>query len=473
MVVPVSGAGMPWRHRLVVAVCALVLTLAGALTLATGAARAGQWVQVSCLNEVDGSMGNAQGWVGSSQGSGLGGSLTTSSCNPLVAALYGTQSQGNREILTYTPPAGSSLTGGTVVADVNDTAPSAISYLTSPTENLDAPLAYCSSSVGCQAPTNPGTLTATLPPGGGGNVFAQADCDVANSCQVASAGTVMASISIDSAELLLENDASPAGSGFSGTALGTVSGTGQLLFTATDPSGPGVYNVTVAIDGTTVYSATPDTNNGACVQHGIYPGTSALMFDEAQPCPVTESVDVPVPYANIANGTHTLTVTVTDAAGNSATVLAQAITVANPVATPTTPTAPTPPAKLRKIDDKVIFRWDFRHPRTRLESVTLARRAKLPAKARLSVACVPAKDCPAFKPASVAAKRVTRLFASLKGKRFARGATFQLMIAAPHRKAERLLWAIHRHRSPSGRLAYGAQKLVAPKPKPSRKKRSS
>jgi hypothetical protein len=432
---------LPRAPRWVASVAAAVLAVVGAMAFGVPAARAGQWVQVSCQNMVDGSMGNA----------------------PLIAALYGTQSQGNREILTYTPPAGSSLTGGTVVADVSDTAPSAISYIYSPVDSGN-PLAFCSSPDGCDAQTNPGTMTATLPSGGGGYVYAQADCDVANSCNVASSSTVMASITIDSAELLLENDGTPGGSGFTGTALGTVSGTGQLLFTATDPNGPGVYNVTVAVDGTTVYSATPNTSNGACVQHGIYPGTTALMFDEAQPCPATEAVDIAVPTANIPNGAHTLTATVTDAAGNSATVLAQTITVDNPTTTPTptpTPVAPVAPAKLRKIHDRLIVGWDYRHPRTRLALMRFARTAKLPAKGRVTFACAPAADCPKLKLRHpwVGVKHATKLFSALKGLRFRKGEVVQLTISAPHRRAERFVFHIHQGRAPSARVYSGTSRL--------------
>ena len=73
-----------------------------------------------------------------------------------------------------------------------------------------------------------------------------------------------------------------------------------------------MYLVTVQIDGTTVYSGTPDSNEGRCAPIGESGGT--LMFDHSQPCRTSESVDLPIDTATLANGEHTLKVTVEDAA---------------------------------------------------------------------------------------------------------------------------------------------------------------
>ena len=121
------------------------------------------------------------------------------------------------------------------------------------------------------------------------------------------------------ANLLLSNDATPDASGVSGTLLTpNASGTEELTFDATDPGGPGVYSVTVQVDGSAVYSGTPNNNGGRCVAVGTSGG--ALMFDYSQPCPPSESVDLPINTTALANGQHTLKVSVEDAAGNSAVV---------------------------------------------------------------------------------------------------------------------------------------------------------
>ena len=104
--------------------------------------------------------------------------------------------------------------------------------------------------------------------------------------------------------IALANDATPAASGFGGTLLNpNAGGTQELTFHASDPGGPGVYLVIVQIDGKTVYSGTPDTNEGRCVPIGESDG--ALMFDHSQPCRTSESVDLPINTPTLANGQHT------------------------------------------------------------------------------------------------------------------------------------------------------------------------
>jgi hypothetical protein len=130
------------------------------------------------------------------------------------------------------------------------------------------------------------------------------------------------------ANLLLENDSAPTGSGFSGSLLEPrAHGTAELQFTAGDPGGPGVYSVTLQIDGQTVYQGVPNGNGGHCVAVGDTSG--ALMFDYQQPCLQSESVDVPVNTTTLSDGAHTLKVIVTDAAQNSSVVYDGTITTAN------------------------------------------------------------------------------------------------------------------------------------------------
>ena len=132
------------------------------------------------------------------------------------------------------------------------------------------------------------------------------------------------------ADLLLTNTAAPAASGFSGSLLSPdAHGTADIAFTATDPNGPGVYNVTVQIDGNPVYNATPNTNQGKCASVGTDSTSGALMFDWQQPCLQTETVDIPVDTTALTDGQHELKVIVTDAAQNSSTVLDQTITTLN------------------------------------------------------------------------------------------------------------------------------------------------
>ena len=145
------------------------------------------------------------------------------------------------------------------------------------------------------------------------------------------------------ADIALATDATPAASGFAGTLLADVArGTQDLTFTAIDSGGPGVYAVTAQIDGRTVYSGTPDANGGRCSSLGTSEGR--LMFDSAQPCKQSESVDVPLNTATLADGSHSLKVIVEDAAKSSSVVYAGTITTQNATVNSTLGALPGPGA---------------------------------------------------------------------------------------------------------------------------------
>ena len=169
----------------------------------------------------------------------------------------------------------------------------------------------------------------------------------------------------------LSNNAVPAASGFSGTALEAgVRGTGNLLFTATDTGGPGVYAVTASIDWTAVWSGTPTANGGTCVAVGSDSG--ALMFDEQQPCPAAEAVSIPIATAGLPDGRHVLAVSVSDAAGNTSPVLDQTVSTSNPQTTPN-------PSSRRALHARFVISWHWDGASTLLRSIRvtqlLARRA--------------------------------------------------------------------------------------------------
>ena len=69
--------------------------------------------------------------------------------------------------------------------------------------------------------------------------------------------------------------------------------------------------------------------------------TASRSSRRFQPCLQTEGVDLPIDTTGLADGSHDLQVVVTDAAGNSATVLDQTITTAN--LTTVSSLLPTPP----------------------------------------------------------------------------------------------------------------------------------
>jgi hypothetical protein len=214
--------------------------------------------------------------------------------------------------------------------------------------------------------------------------------------------------------------------------------TGHLVFTAADPGGPGVYDVTVTLDGRIVSNGTPNTNDNACVAVGTGSG-GALMFDHQQPCPPTAAVDAPVPTAGLPDRPHRLVVTVTDAAQNTSTVLDQLIRTSNPQTTP---------RPRRGVRARFVISWDWA-PRTTLLRSIQAR--KLPRSARVSVRCVGSR-CPRLRIHSASGGRVRRLLRALGGRRFPAGDRILLTVTQRHHRAERIVLLIRRGHIPRARL---------------------
>ena len=297
--------------------CIVILALAGS-------AHAGTWTLLSC-RQPNGQPAPTDGWSTSATGAVGPDSGDTNSCaegGELSAVTSGEAPQGAYEgpEWVFSAPSGSTIAGGTITASLSS--PHGQSWLGTPSASYDSAnvLANCQYNLPCGAD---GTLTGAFPitHPGGSSLYAVAVCvgpyEGATSCPAT--GGIDAAISLSSAAIELTNDATPAASGFGGTLLNpNAHGTQELSFQASDPGGPGVRLVVVQIDGTTVYSGTPNTNEGRCVPLGSSEG--ALVFDHSQPCRASESVDVPVNTATLANGAHALKVTVEDAAQNASVV---------------------------------------------------------------------------------------------------------------------------------------------------------
>jgi hypothetical protein len=336
-----------------------VLLAAGALpvgALGASTAYAGQWIQVSCVNP-DQSAAPSQGWAGSAGGGTGDGSNNSTNCapgSPMFAELSTAVAApvGAGETLQYTPPAGSTLAGGNVdvslYADGYGADASGTAVLYTPSFAYDASNVFfqCAAQLtACANGTSDFSGVLALPAGRGGNLYVAAACGgiPGQYCNVGGSNGAWALVQLSWADLLLTNTSAPAASGFSGSLLSpNAHGTADLAFTATDPNGPGVYTVTVQVDGNTAYHATPNTNQGLCASVATDSTTGALMFDTQQPCLQTETVDIPVDTTTLADGQHDLKVIVADAAGNSSTVLDQTITTQN--STTVSSLLPSPPA---------------------------------------------------------------------------------------------------------------------------------
>jgi hypothetical protein len=437
------------------------------LVLLAPTARAGTWVQVSCVNP-NGSASTSEGWSAAASGPFAAGDSATTGCGPgtpLVAVQnvvpYGAPpSVGSAEWLTYTPPAGSTLTGGSVDVELEaygygtSSAPAfTVAGVRSPQSNVVKVVA-CAAH-GCSGNTfGPGVLA--LPSGQGGTVSVGVGCAAlaqsTNLCSQSDNPSWYDRALLYSADLSLTTDASPQATGFAGSVLQrNASGTAALVFTASDPvgsgtnapSGPGVYAVSVTVDGRTVYAATPNQNGGACVPVGGG-GGQPLMFDSQQPCLPSETVDVPVPTIGLPDGRHRLTATVTDAAGDTATVFDRYISTYNPQVTPV-------PQGPRRVRTRFVLSWRWNGRHTTLLGV---RTRNLPPNATVSVRCR-GRDCRHVRTRARGPNAIRRALHSLGGRRFSAGDRLYITVTAPRRRAERIVLRIRDGRLPSARLLPG------------------
>jgi hypothetical protein len=311
------------------AVLAIALTLSFAAT-----ARAGQWAQVTCSD--GGESVPTEGWAhGSFEGypDNVGQADT---CQQAGGSLSlrdeGTVDQlpDRGPMWVYTTPAYSTIVGGTMKLSL--ASPGGQAWVATPanettSENL---LVMC-----IELCTTVKEATVPVYQLGGTQLFAVTEC-LPPSGKSVCASALDAQMNITTATILLSNEAKPAGAGFAGTLLNNpASGAASLSFTAHDEHGPGVYRATVQIDGHTLWSATPNLNEGKCVAHGSYNG--ALKFHNLQPCPQETTVHTEIQTSELAEGVHTLKVEIEDAAENKATVYTGPITIDNQPPTVTLP----------------------------------------------------------------------------------------------------------------------------------------
>jgi hypothetical protein len=131
------------------------------------------------------------------------------------------------------------------------------------------------------------------------------------------------------ADLVLEQAEGPSASNLGGQ-LATepsVSGMSDLVIGATDP-GSGIYQALFNVDGNVVQSTLMNENGGHCRSVGqTTDGVPAFLY--LQPCLKSVTTGVSFDTTRVSNGTHHLIVSVSDAAGNTATVLDRSILVEN------------------------------------------------------------------------------------------------------------------------------------------------
>jgi hypothetical protein len=291
--------------------------------------------------------------------------------------------------------------------------------------------------------------TVTVAANRGGNLYIGAFCrgPSSDACSEGVSNGFLVDSQVLSAQTLLFTNSSPAASGFGGSLLSpNPTGTADVSFTATDIGGPGVYNVTATVDGASVYDATPQTESGHCVAVGTDTASGALMFDWQQPCPTTAFVDIPVNTATLSDGPHDLTITVTDAAQDRATVLDQTFstekTGGGSVSTP------APPSRPHHIKAKLRITWQYSGSHTRLLGV---KALGLLRDAQVSISCS-GHGCPHSALRSERADHVNRLWKALAGLTFTAGDREIVTITAPQHLRERIQILIRADEGPIAKV---------------------
>jgi hypothetical protein len=439
-------------HRSLVAgfvLCAVALLCAGA-----GHARAGVWTLVSC-SQPSGAPAATDGWTpGWWAGGPTSGSGDTNTCGAPGGALVAASSQNGAAAAysgpewVFNAPGGAVITGGSISATL--LAPQGQAWIGTPGPAYDGPDVIADCQQGSPQCQGGGPVSGTFPIDhpGGTSIYAPALCVAGSIACPATGGTgVNAEVAITQAQIELSVDATPTGRNFSGSLLSRgASGTADLAFTASDPGasggfGPGVYAVTAQLDGTTVYSGVPDTYRGECVALETDPATGGLMFDHGQPCAPLAKLKIPVQTSALSDGRHQLVVTMSDAAGDVATVLHRSITTFNPITSPL-------PRRKREVSARLTTGWTFAGSTAHLHSAHVS---PLPKHSTVSVACTGPR-CPALRPSHVPVARLSRLWAALEHKTFHRGDRLQVTIRARHLTPEPIEFRIRSGRRPTARL---------------------
>jgi hypothetical protein len=321
------------RRLFTVAAIVTLTIMGGALTQA----KAANWSLFTCaypngtpVNATSGWSAHAVGSPGPYSGTGnscggIGGSLGAESSNEWPQNGY----SGWQWV--FNAPGGSLIVGGSMQVGFNT--PKGQAYVEDP-ENIYGPdvLANCQYNVSCTSTQYP-----VLPNNNATNLYVGAECAIDPTCEPAGTG-VDASVAIYRATIIMQNASVPTGSAFEGglSTPATVSGDQDLKFTAADPGGPGVYSVTAAVDGTQVYGQTPPGDSATCVNQGQV--TEGLSFLSVVPCSSSLSVSIPLDTTTLKDGSHSLKVSVTDAASNTSVVFDKTITTEN---APTVSSEPT------------------------------------------------------------------------------------------------------------------------------------
>lgn len=332
--------------RLALGMVVLALAWSTAAIVAPVKAAAGSYHVYSCALP-NGRPAPTEGWSGSITGPFMGPVNTCAEGGSLAALIDGSPSQPVDAAATWTFTAPGFATIKEAVlwrsfsADsIAEGSAESLGWIAAPNDSYDSAdvIDQCVTQ-GCGAKGEP---TSRFSPAnkvvvpaanlnGASHIYVTAACGggQGGSCPAVSS-PYMADTQLLAANITLEDDSPPSASAVGGSLLSAqiLNGPQTLLVTASDP-GPGVYQVIFEIEGKPVASSVLNSNNGRCeTVGGTSNGTPAFLY--LQPCPAqVNSVDVPFDPSVAPEGPHDLTVLVSDAAGNTTTILDHQVIVDN------------------------------------------------------------------------------------------------------------------------------------------------
>jgi hypothetical protein len=331
------GGALAYRGHAGRVLSAGLIVAAAVLLAAAAIAQAGEYHVYSCSDPVTGATLPVYGW----KASGNGPTSNTCATNPVAGGLKTeawAQFGGTRGTWTFTAPADTHIVTATVYRSAL-VGYRALAYWAAPEDEYTSSDAFDS----CQGPgqSSPCTL---------GNATAQScqpvSCyspsDVLN---VPAANLPSPALSLSmrcltggcggwevlhSADLTLQQDFPPTGSATGGslTSQPVLQGIQDINISASDP-GSGVFQAIFQVDGKALAWQTIDTNGGSCKPYETAPDGTSVFLDPL-PCPQSvTNVDVPFNTAQAPDGSHQLTVLVSDAAGNTTPILSRTVAFNN------------------------------------------------------------------------------------------------------------------------------------------------
>jgi hypothetical protein len=313
-------------------------------------ARAGVYHVYSCRTPA-GAVALTDGWSGSIDGGWMSDPDSCESGGSLTAALDGEVAQPANAAdaqWTFSAPAGTQIAAAKLwrSAYAHSWEPgnnSTLSAMEAPEDSYSSADVFyqCARYEGCTEVGDPGAPMSNanlieVPSAnlsGATHIYMGATCGGSGgtSCPAVGGGYSVA-ISLYAADITLADDTPPTASDVGGSlaAGGTISGVGDISFSATD-TGSGLYEAVFLIDGHAVSKQLLESGSGPCRNVG---GTSdgSNAFFAVEPCPLELSDDLSFNTALASNGSHLLSVQLLDAAGNATTILNRQVTFANNVA---------------------------------------------------------------------------------------------------------------------------------------------